>query len=299
MGHAHDHDHRSAAGRSRGRLAAVFGLTLLYLAVEVAAGFLTNSLALLADAGHMLTDAAGVGLALFAVWLAGRPPDARRSYGYHRAEILAALANAAILVAASGWILYEAAERIAKPPAVAAGPVVAVAFVGLAVNGLGILLLHSGSGESINVKGAYLEVLSDALSSVGVIAAAAVMWATGWMLLDPLVSVAIGLFILPRTWGLLRQAAHVLLEGTPDGIDPGEVRAAVAALPGVAGVHDLHVWSLTAGVNAASLHVVLAESAALGDVLTEVHECLRHSFPIHHVTVQAEPAGWEEHGTHA
>jgi cobalt-zinc-cadmium efflux system protein len=277
----------------------VFAITLAYLAVEVAAGFLTNSLALLADAGHMLTDAAGVGLALFAVWLAGRPPDPKRSYGYHRAEILAALANAAILLAASGWLLYEAYERITNPPAVEAGPVVAVAFVGLLVNGGGILLLRAGSAESINVKGAYLEVLSDAVTSVGVIVAAGVMWATGWMLIDPLVSVAIGLFILPRTWGLLKQAAHVLLEGTPEGIDPGAVRAAVSGLPGVAGVHDLHLWSLTAGVNAASLHVVLGTGAALGEVLTAVHECLRHRFPIHHVTVQAEPPDWnEEHDTH-
>lgn len=296
MSHAHAH---SPADRHRGRLATVFGLTLVYLAVEVAAGLLTNSLALLADAGHMLTDAAGVGLALFAIWLATRPPDPRRTYGYHRAEILAALVNAVVMVGVSLFVLYEAYERFRDPPAVAGGPVAVVAAVGLVVNGAGVLLLHRGSGESLNLKGAYFEVLSDALTSVGVLAAGLVIWLTGAAWVDPLVSAAIGLFILPRTWALLRDAVGVLLEGTPAGIDAGAARAAVEKLPGVAGVHDLHLWALTSGVNAASLHVVLADGADLGAVLTAVHGCLRHEFPIHHVTVQAEPPGWPEHETHS
>ncbi len=296
MAHGHDHSH-SPGGRNRVRLAIVFVVTLVYLVVEAVAGFLTNSLALLADAGHMLTDTVGVGLALSAVWLAARPADPRRSYGYYRAEILAALANASVLVIVCGFVLYAAYRRFQNPPTVAAGPVV-VALVGLAVNGAGVLLLHKGAGESLNVKGAYLEVLSDAVTSVGVIVAAAVMWATGWMLIDPLVSAGVGLFILPRTWVLLRQATNVLLEGTPAGIDPNAVRTAVAAVPGVAGVHDLHLWALTAGVNAASVHVVLADGVPLGEVLTGVHECLRNRFPIHHATVQVEPPGWEEYDTH-
>jgi cobalt-zinc-cadmium efflux system protein len=246
----------------------------------------------------MLTDAAGVGLALFAVWVSSRPPDPQRTYGYYRAEILAALANAVVLVGVSGFVLYEAVERFLAPPAVAGGPVAVVAAVGLLVNGAGVVLLRGRSGESLNLKGAYFEVLSDALTSVGVLAAGLVIWLTGWWWVDPAVSLGIGLFILPRTWALLREAVGILLEGTPAGIDPAEVRAAVAAVPGVSGVHDLHVWAITTGVNAASLHVVLSDAARIGEVLTDVHECLRHRFPIRHVTVQAEPPGWPEHETH-
>lgn len=297
MGHSHSHAH-SSAGRNRGRLTVVFVLTLLYLGVEVVAGLLTNSLVLLADAGHMLTDAAGIGLALFAVWLAGRPPDPRRTYGYYRAEILAALANAVVLIGVSAYVLYEAYQRFRSPPEVAGGPVAIVAAIGLVVNGIGVVLLRRGANESLNLKGAYFEVLSDALTSVGVLAAGLIIWLTDGWWVDPLVSVGIGLFILPRTWALLREAVGVLLEGTPADIDPAAVREAVAAVPGVAGVHDLHLWTITSGVNAASLHVVLADPGRLGDTLTGVHDCLRQRFPIHHATVQAEPPDWPEHETH-
>lgn len=295
MGHAHSH---LPVDRPRGRLVAVFSLTLVYLAVEIVAGLATNSLALLADAGHMLTDVGGLGLALFAAWVGGRSPGPRRTYGYYRAEILAALVNATVLLAVSGWVLWEAVARLLAPPPVDGGPVAFVAAVGLVVNVVGVVLLHSQKGESLNLKGAYLEVLSDALASVGVLAAGLVVWLTGWRWVDPAVSVGIGLFILPRTWGLLGEAVGVLLEGTPTGIDTAEVRAAVAAVPGVAGVHDLHLWAITTGVNAASLHVVLADPVRLGEVLTAVHDRLRHAFPIHHVTVQAEPPDWPEHETH-
>ena len=297
MGHNHSHSH-SPAGRNRGRLAVVFVLTLVYLAVEVVAGLLTNSLALLADAGHMLTDAAGIGLALFAVWLARRPPDPKRTYGYYRAEILAALVNAVVLVGVSIYVLYEAYVRFRAPPAVNGGPVAVVAAIGLLVNGVGVVLLHRGSGESLNMKGAYYEVLSDALTSVGVLIAGVVIWLTHWWWVDPLVSAGIGLFILPRTLTLLKEAVDVLLEGTPAEIDPEAVRTALAAVPGVTAVHDLHLWTITTGVNAASVHVVLGDAAALGEVLTAVHECLAHQFPIHHATVQAEPPNWPAHDSH-
>ncbi|HEY1189787.1 MAG TPA: cation diffusion facilitator family transporter [Gemmata sp.] len=294
---AHDHSH-TTAGRNTRKLAIVFGLTVLYLVVEVVGGIWTGSLALLADAGHMLSDAAGLGLALVAVWVARRPPSPARTYGYHRVEILAALANAVVLVLISLYVLYEAYERFRAPPPVASVGMLAVAAVGLVVNLIGVRILHAGSGESLNVRGAYYEVVSDSLASLGTILAGAIMWATGWYYADPLVSAAIGLFILPRTWKLLSDATHILLEGTPEGVDLTAVRAAIASAPGVSGVHDLHVWALTSGVNALSAHVVLTDGAALGDVLTTVHERVSHGFPIAHVTVQVEPPGWETAETH-
>lgn len=299
MAHAHDTGTAtSAAGKNEKQLAIVFALTAFYLAVEVAGGLLTKSLALLADAGHMLTDVAGTGLALLAIRFARRPASPERTFGYYRAEILAALANAVVLIGISAYVLYEAYRRFREPPEVQSGPMILVAVIGLGVNIISIWLLREGSGESLNMKGAYFEVLSDALTSVGVIAAGVVMWTTGWYYADPLVSAGIGLFILPRTWALLRDAVGILLEGTPAGIDLAAVREAVAQVPGVTGVHDLHVWALTSGVNTLSVHVVLAADADLGSVLTGVRERLTAGFPVSHVTIQAEPQGWAEGETH-
>ena len=294
----HDDGHRSAGEANQGRLAAVLALTSLFLIAEVVGGILSRSLALLADAGHMLTDVAGVGLALLAIRFAARPATPERTYGFHRAEILAALANGVVLIGISVFILYEAYKRFLEPPAVAGGWMLAIAALGLVVNLAAMWLLRAGSSQSLNVKGAYLEVLSDALSSLGVIVAAGVIWTTGWYYADPLVSVGIGLFILPRTWRLLKEATGVLLEGTPSEINLGAVRAAVEAVPGVSGVHDLHVWTLTSGVNAMSLHVVLSEGSVLDEVLTAVHAKVRSEFAIAHVTVQVEPIGWERLETH-
>ncbi|MBX6316127.1 MAG: cation transporter [Isosphaeraceae bacterium] len=291
MGHNHAHSH-SPAARNKGRLAIVLGLTATYLVAEGVAGWWTNSLALLADAGHMLADVAGLGLALLAIHFAGRPATPERTYGYYRVEILAALINAVVLLGISGLILYEAYERFRNPPPVASGPMLVVAVIGLGVNIAGMLLLHAGAGESLNIKGAYFEVLSDALGSLGVIVAAVVIWATRWYYADPLISAAIGLFILPRTWGLLSEAVHVLLEGTPAGLDLAAVRAVISGIDGVVDVHDLHAWSLTTGVNALSAHVVLDGSASPGDVLTEVHRRVTADFPIGHATIQVEPEGW-------
>jgi cobalt-zinc-cadmium efflux system protein len=290
MGHAHHHPRGS-----RRRLAAVLGLTCAFLAVEVTAGLVTGSLALLADAGHMLTDVAGLVLALAAMKFAGRRPSPRRTYGYHRVEILAALSNALALAGVAGYILAEAWERFRSPHPIPGVPVLLVATVGLLVNLLGTFLLHAGSRASLNVRGAYNEVLADALSSLGVITGAAVITATGWLWVDPLVAVAIALFVLPRTWALLREAVHVLLEGTPPEVDIAALRMAMERVPGVKAVHDLHVWTLTSGIHALSAHAVLQEGAAHGVVLGALRAQVTAGFPITHVTVQLEERCCGEH----
>lgn len=279
-------------------LRIVFALTTAYLIAEVVGGLLTRSLALLADAGHMLTDVGGLGLALFAIQFAARPATPQRTYGYYRAEILAAVANAVALIVISIYVLYEAYRRFIDPPAVESAGMLVVAVIGLVVNVIGIALLRRDASESLNAKGAYFEVLSDLLSSVGVIVAGAIMWATGWYYADPLVSAGIGLFILPRTWTLLREAVGILLEGTPSNINLADLRARTAAVAGVAGVHDLHVWTLTSGVNALSVHVVLEPGADYADVLRGVQALVTRSFDISHATVQVEPKGHEENETH-
>ena len=280
---------------NRRRLALVLALTLVFLVVEVVAGLLTGSLALLADAGHMLTDVAGLVLALAAMKFAERPPSPRRTYGYHRVEILAALTNGLVLLGVAGYILLEAWQRFSHPTSVAGPPVLAVAAVGLVVNVAGRILLHSGSQSSLNVRGAYNEVLADAASSVGVIVGAAVITATGWQWVDPLVAVVIALFILPRTCSLLREAVQVLLEGTPPEVDIGALRAAMESEDGVKKIHDLHVWTLTSGVHALSAHAILEEGAAHGDVLAALRHRVTHDFPISHVTVQIEETCCGEH----
>ena len=291
----------SAAGRNKGRLRLVFALTAIYLVAEVVGGLLTRSLALLADAGHMLTDVGGLGLALLAIRFAERPASPTRTYGYYRAEILAALANAVILVLVSLYVLYEAYRRFRDPPEVASGGMLIVAAIGLAVNVAGVVLLRGSAGESLNMKGAYFEVLSDLLTSIGVLIAGVIMLTTEWYLADPLISAGIGLFILPRTWALMKDAVGILLEGTPAGINLTAVRDVLADTPGVTGVHDLHVWALTSGVNALSAHVVAADGVRYEDVLSGVFERVEtrlREANIQHVTVQVEPPGWERRETH-
>lgn len=278
----------SAAGRNKRSLAIVFGLTSLYLVVEVIGGLWTGSLALLADAGHMMTDVAGVGLALLAIWFAEKPATSERTYGYYRIEILAALTNAVVLIVISLYILYEAYQRFINPPEVESAAMLGVAAVGLIVNLIGMYILRGGSQESLNMKGAYFEVLSDMLTSIGVIIAGIIMLTTGWRRADPLISAGIGLFILPRTWLLMRDAVGVLLEGTPSDVNLTALREAVAGVAGVAGVHDLHVWSLTSGVNAMSVHAVLAQGESHDDVLAAVQKRVTSDFKITHATVQVE-----------
>jgi cobalt-zinc-cadmium efflux system protein len=289
MTHAHA---PTAAGRHRRSLVITLVLTSAYLVTEVVGGVMTGSLALLADAGHMLTDVGGLALALFAIWFAARPATPERTYGFHRVEILAALANAVVLIGISFYILVEAWRRFQHPPEIESGWMLVIAAIGLGVNVAGVFLLRAGSAESLNLKGAYFEVLSDMLASLGVIAAAVVMWTTGWRYADPLVSAGIGLFILPRTWLLLRQAVGVLLEGTPPEVDLAALRNALAAVEHVTDVHDLHVWALTSGVNAMSVHVVTASGVDRAPLLDRVAACAKGRFGIDHVTVQVEPPGW-------
>ena len=286
----------TAAGKNKKRLGVVLGLTSTYLVAEVVGGLLTGSLALLADAGHMLTDVAGLALALIAIRFAESPATPERTYGYYRVEILAALINAIILIGISFYILFEAYERFRDPPEVQSGAMLAVAAVGLAVNIVGIYLLRSASEESLNMKGAYFEVLSDMLTSIGVIVAAVTMLTTGWYYADPLISAGIGLFILPRTWVLLRDVVGVLLEGTPSDVNLTALRQAISAIPGVTDVHDLHVWSLTSGVNAMSTHVVITNGVATDHVLARIRQRITSDFPIAHVTIQTEaiPCGDRE-----
>ena len=294
-GHEHAHDHAHTQHANRGRLTAVLALTFLFLIVEVAAGLLSGSLALLADAGHMLTDVGGLVLALLATKLAERPASPRRTFGYHRAEVLAALTNAFLLIGVAGYILIEAWHRFSEPQAVPSGTVLVVAAIGLAVNVVGALALRAGAETSLNLKGAYNEVVADALSSVGVIVGAVVMGLTGWSRVDTLVAVAIAIFVLPRTWGLLRETLHVLLEGTPREVDLKALRTAMEDVPGVKTVHDLHVWTLTSGVHALSAHAILQGGATHGQVLDDLRTRVTTGFPITHMTVQLEERCCGEH----
>jgi len=295
MGHGHSH---TPAGKNKRRLAIVLGLTGAYLLAEVAGAWITQSLALLADAGHMLTDVAGLALALLAIRFAERPATPERTYGYYRIEILAALMNGVVLIGISLYILYEAYERFRNPPHIQSEAMLVIAVAGLLVNLLGIYLLHAASEESLNMKAAYFEVLYDMLASVGVIVAGIIMLTTGWYYADPLISAGIGLFILPRTWLLLRDAVGVLLEGTPADVNLAALRATIESVAGVADVHDLHVWSLTSGVNAMSVHTVLADHALHDEVLTAVRQQVTSEFKIVHATVQVECQGCAAYETH-
>lgn len=282
------HAHATAAAANRGRLVAVLLLTLGILGVEVIGGLLSNSLALLADAGHMLTDVAGVGMALIAIWFAGRSPTTGRTYGYLRVEILAAVTNAFLLFGVAAFILFEAWRRLSEAPEIASGLMLAVALVGLAANAASLFLLRDAQRESLNMRGAYLEVMGDLAGSVAVIAAALVIALTGWTAADAIASVLIGLLILPRTFALLRDATDVLLEATPKGIDMDHVRAHILDAPGVIDCHDLHAWTITSGMNVLSAHVTLAPGADPAATLDALCACLSDDFDIEHSTFQLE-----------
>jgi cobalt-zinc-cadmium efflux system protein len=288
----------SQASKNKGRLKIVLGFTLLYLIVEVIGGIMTKSLALLADAGHMLTDVGGLALALIAINYAERKATAERTYGYYRAEILAALANAVVLIGISVYILYEAYLRFLDPPKVESKEMIIVAAVGLIVNVAGMVILRKSSSESLNMKGAYFEVLSDMLTSIGVIAAGIIMLTTGWYYADPLLSAGIGLFILPRTWILLKESIGVLLEGTPKEVNMAELRSSILQVEGVEDMHDLHVWVLTSGVNAMTAHIVLKEGAIGKSVLSALQKHIIENFKISHTTLQLEERGFKEEQTH-
>lgn len=284
------HVHReTAAGRSRGALLGALAVTGSFLVVEVLGAVWSGSLALAADAGHMLTDVGGLVLALFAVWVAARPPTPAKTYGYYRVEILAATANALILLGVAGFILFEAYQRIRTPRAVDGGIMLAVAVAGLGANLVAAWLLRRDAAHSLNVRAAYLEVLGDALSSVGVVLSALIVMRTGVAIVDPLVSALIALFIVPRTWRLLTQAVNVLLEGTPSHLDLAEIEAAMVQVVGVRRVHDLHVWTLTSGREAMSAHVVVADVRESERLLDALHTVLHARFGIDHTTIQLDP----------
>jgi cobalt-zinc-cadmium efflux system protein len=288
----HDHAHgvARAATRHKGRLLAALVVLGGVTVVEVVAGFATRSLALLSDAGHMLTDVGGLGMALAAIHVADRAgADRRRTFGLYRLEILAALANAVLLFAVAIYVVVEAVRRWGDPPEVLAGPMLVVAVFGLAANLVAFGLLREGSRESLNVQGAYLEVLSDLVGSVGVIVAAAVIVATGWTWVDPAVGVAIGLFILPRTWRLAGQALRILVQAAPPGLDLAELEAELRAVDGVVDVHDLHVWTLTSEMDVASVHLMVREGSDTHGVLDRARVVLRDGHGIDHATLQVEP----------
>lgn len=282
------HSHGSSALKHRRRLFIALGLTTSYMLVEAITGFLTNSLVLVADAGHMLTDVAGLSLALVAIWFAQRPPTPTKTFGYYRAEILAALLNAMLLFAVSAYIFFEAYNRFRDPPSVTSVPLLIVASIGLGINLVSASLLMGGAGESVNVRGAFLEVVSDILGSVGAIAAGVIILTTGWKYADPLFAAGVGLFILPRTWNLLRLALDVLLEGTPPHIELQKVQAEMLAQQGVESVHDLHLWTVTSGLLALSGHVQVRESVDRDALLVSLRSALESRFDIDHVTIQVE-----------
>ena len=291
--HSHDHDaghsHVPSVIKYERPLWIAFGLTLFFLFVEVAGGILTNSLALLSDAAHMMTDVIALGVSLFAVRLARKPADAKRTYGYARMEAIGAMINGGLLFLVAGYILWEAVGRFREPPRVASTGMLVVAGLGLVVNLISMQLLRAGAGDSLNMKGAYLEVWSDMLGSVGVILGALAIRFTGWTVIDPIIAVLIGLWVLPRTWVLLRQAGHVLMQGVPAGVDLDAVRDAMQAQPGVAAVHDLHVWALGSREPILTAHVLLANDAADTDgIRITMAEMLHERFDIDHATLQLE-----------
>ncbi|MER5214560.1 cation diffusion facilitator family transporter [Streptomyces sp. NPDC002838] len=308
MGAGHDHGnghaHGTPAGGTataayRGRLRVALSITLTVMVVELVGGVLADSLALVADAAHMATDALGLGMALLAIHFASRPPSDRRTFGYARAEILAALANCLLLLGVGSYVLYEAIQRFITPADTEGGLTVVFGLIGLVANMISLTLLMRGQRESLNVRGAFLEVAADALGSLAVLISATVILTTGWQAADPIASLVIGLMIVPRTWKLLRETLDVLLEAAPKDVDIAEVRAHILALDGVEDVHDLHAWTITSGMPVLSAHVVVRSDVlnAIGNekMLHELQGCLGDHFDVEHCTFQLEPSGHAEH----
>jgi cobalt-zinc-cadmium efflux system protein len=307
--HAHDHEeshrhrhgahaeHDHAAGANEKSLKIALALTCGFLVVELAGGFIAHSLALLSDAAHMFTDTAALAIALMAIRLARRPADSKRTFGYHRFEILAAAFNATLLLVVAAYILWEACLRLKSPPEIGSNLMLGIAIVGLVVNLLSMKVLRSRQEESLNVKGAYLEVWADMIGSIGVILGAALIKFAGWSWVDSAVAVLIGLWVVPRTVTLLKSSINILLEGVPEDIDLAKVRAALLGVPGVKSLHDLHVWSVTSGKTTLTVHLV-TEAAMDGeaDVLPRVRQRLADDFGIRHVTVQCEAAPCDQTG---
>jgi cobalt-zinc-cadmium efflux system protein len=295
----HAHPHSTAANAQRGRLVAVLAITVTILAVEVVGGLVAHSLVLLADAAHMAADAAGIGLALFAVVCATRPPTLARTFGLQRLEILAAVVNAVALLVLGVLVLVEAVRRLVTPAHPAPGTMALFGVLAVLGNGASLLLLRRGQAKSLNIRAAYLEVLADLLGAVGVLVAAAVIGATGWLRADPVASLLIGALIVPRTLRMLKAAVDVLLESTPEHVDLHEVRTHILETPGVVGCHDLHAWTITSGSAVLSAHVVVAAelwaNGSASRVLDHLGECLAGHFDVEHSTFQLEPPGHLDH----
>ncbi|MGV9881464.1 cation diffusion facilitator family transporter [Streptomyces sp. NPDC003006] len=301
----HDHGPSAAttggtlSGTYRGRLLWTIGISASITVIQVVGALLSGSLALLADAAHSLTDAVGVSLALGAVTLAQRAPTPRRTFGFYRVEIFSAVLNALLLVAVFVWVLWSAIGRFSEPVEVKGGLMFAVAVGGLLANLVGLWLLRDAKEKSLNLRGAYLEVLGDALGSVAVIVGGLVILLTGWQAADPIASIVIGVLIVPRAYGLLRDSVHVLLEATPQDVDLGEVRRHLLEEPGVVAVHDLHGWTVTSGMPVLTAHVVVTDAALAGGydaLLARLQRCVAGHFDVAHSTLQLEPEGYVEDG---
>ncbi|MDT9694895.1 cation diffusion facilitator family transporter [Streptomyces sp. P17] len=303
-GHDHGHAHGGHAGGTataayRGRLRIALSITLTVMVVEIIGGVVADSLALVADAAHMATDAVGLAMALLAIYFANRPATGNRTFGFARAEILAALANCLLLLVVGGYVLYEAIQRFITPADTEGGLTIVFGAIGLVANMISLSLLMRGQKESLNVRGAFLEVAADALGSVAVLISAVVILTTGWQAADPIASLIIGLMIVPRTVKLLRETLDVLLEAAPKDVDMTEVRAHLLALEGVEDVHDLHAWTITSGMPVLSAHVVVSSETlsvtAHEKMLHELQGCLGEHFDLEHCTFQLEPSGHAEH----
>ena len=293
-GTSHGHNHGTSAPRAGARhvrpLLISLGLTFAFLIVQVVTGFITGSLALLSDAGHMATDVLGLGMALAAIQAASHAQNhPQRTFGLYRLEILAALANAVLLFGVAGYIGFEAINRLSNARDVASTPVLVVGVIGLVINVIAFKLLRAGSKESLNVRGAYLEVMSDMLGSIGVIAAAIIWGITGWTWVDPVIGAAIGLFILPRAYKLGRTAIRVLVQSAPEHLNVAALQADIATIAGVIDVHDLHVWTLTSEMDVASAHLMVASGVDTHSVLDQARVLLAERYGITHATLQVEP----------
>ncbi|MDQ8706245.1 cation diffusion facilitator family transporter [Streptomyces sp. LHD-70] len=309
MGAGHDHGHGhghgeppltgTAAAAYKGRLRIALSITLFVMVVQIVGGIAANSLALVADAAHMATDALGLAMALLAIHFANRPASGNRTFGYARAEILAALANCLLLLGVGSFVLVEAVQRFIEPSPTHGSLAIVYGVIGLVANMISLTLLLRGQRESLNVRGAFLEVLADALGSATVIVAATLIVLTGWQAWDPIASIVIGLMIVPRTVKLLRETVNVLLESAPKGVDMAEVRAHILELPGVQDVHDLHAWTITSGMPVLSAHVVVdhdvLDSVGHEKLLHELQHCIGDHFDVEHCTFQLEPSGHEAH----
>lgn len=292
----HGHSDAMASGNQR-RLLLTLVIAATYMVAEFIGGLLTGSLALLADSGHMLSDVAALGLGIFAIRMSRRSATPERTYGFHRTEILVALVNGVTLILIAAFIVKEAWERFAAPPEVFGSAMMFIAIGGLAANVFGLWILHDGRSHSLNVRGAYLHVMADALGSMGAIVAGAAIWFLGWNWADPAISVLISLLVAWSAWGLLRQSVAVLMEGAPSGIDVDEVRRGLLEVKDVIGLHDLHVWSISSGLDSLSVHLIVPGSldcAQRDAVLLDARQLVFTRFGIDHVTIQVEPPGFEE-----